>query len=102
MNEQVNRFVYKLIAPRPSFGIDMSEAEAAVMGEHGGYWQGLTDEGRVVVFGPVADSSGFWGLAVVEAGSAADVEALGQSDPAVTSGTCTFEVAPMPVSSVRG
>ena len=97
-----NHFVYKLIPPRPSFGADMSEAEAAVMAEHGGYWQGLTDEGKVVVFGPVADSSGFWGLAVVEADSVADVEALGESDPAVTSKTCTFEVAPMPVSIVPG
>ena len=102
MNTQVNRFVYKLIAPRPSFAGDMSEAEAEVMAAHAGYWQRLMDEGRVLVFGPVVDSTGSWGLAVVEAENAEDVRQLGESDPAVTSGTCTFDVGTMPVSIVPG
>ena len=91
-------FVYKLIAPRPTFGADMSEAEAAVMGEHAGYWQRLTDEGKVVVFGPVVDTSGWWGVAVVRAQGPDEVTALGEADPAVTSGTCTFDVGAMPVA----
>ncbi len=95
-------FVYKLIPPRPTFGMDMSDDEAAVMAEHGAYWQGLTDEGRVVVFGPVMDSSGTWGLAVVRADSEDAVRALGQADPAVTSDTCTFDVGTMPVAVLPG
>ncbi len=95
-----NLFVYKLIPPRPSFAGDMSDAEAAVMAEHGAYWQGHTDAGRVVVFGPVVDSSGSWGLAVVRAESADEVSALGREDPAVTSGTCTFDVGTMPVAAL--
>ncbi len=91
-------YVYKLIAPRPSFAMDMSEAETAVMAEHAGYWQPFIDEGRVVVFGPVVDSSGTWGLAVVKADSADEVKALGEQDPAVTSKTCTFDVGTMPVT----
>ena len=95
-------FVYKLIPPRPSFGADMDGDEAAVMAEHGAYWQRLTDAGRVVVFGPVVDGSGTWGLAVVRADSEDEVAALGDGDPAVTSNTCTFEVGTMPVSVLPG
>ena len=101
-SESPSLFVYKLIPPRPSFGADMTDAEAAVMAEHGAYWQRHIDEGRVVVFGPVVDSTGFWGLAVVRADGDDEVTALGQADPAVTSETCTFEVGTMPVSVLPG
>ena len=37
------------------------------MGRHAAYWQPLVDSGRMVVFGPVLDSTGSWGLGVVEA-----------------------------------
>ena len=45
----------------------MSEAEAAIMGQHAAYWQGQTERGTAIVFGPVADPAGAWGLAVVDA-----------------------------------
>jgi uncharacterized protein YciI len=91
-----NFFLYKLIPPRPTFAVDATPAEAAVMARHAGYWQQLTEAGTAVVFGPVADPAGAWGLAVVTAQGEGDVEALGAADPAVTSGLATFEVHPMP------
>jgi uncharacterized protein len=94
-------FAYRLIPPRPGFAEDMSEAEAATMGEHVAYWQALLDRGTAVVFGPVADPAGSWGLAVVEAGGEADVRALAADDPAVRSGLATFEVHAMPGAIVR-
>jgi uncharacterized protein YciI len=94
-------FAYALIPPRPTFAADMTDAERAVMGRHAVYWQGLVDAGRVVVFGPVLDPAGVWGLAVVAAADAADVRALGAADPAVTSGLATFAVHPMPGAVVR-
>jgi uncharacterized protein len=97
----VNHFVYKLIPPRPTFATDMSDGEAAIMSEHAEYWQDLLGAGKVVVFGPVDDPSGSWGLAVVEAETEQDVRALGADDPAVKSGMATFDVFPMPVASVR-
>ena len=100
-NGAPSHFVYKLIPPRPTFDRDMDDAEAAVMARHGDYWQGLVARGTAVVFGPVSDPAGTWGLAVVEAPSEKDVEALGADDPAVSSGTATFEVCPMPVAIVR-
>jgi uncharacterized protein len=97
----MGHFVYKLVPPRPTFDNDMSDDEAAAMGRHAGYWQERLAEGRVVVFGPVSDPSGTWGLAVVEAETADEVRALGAADPAVRSGMCTFEVLPMAVAITR-
>jgi uncharacterized protein YciI len=97
----MNYFVYKLIPPRPTFDTDMNDEEAATMEGHAGYWQALLAEGRVVVFGPVSDPSGSWGLAVIEADTEDDARALGVEDPAVNSGMCTFELLSMPVAVVR-
>lgn len=94
-------FVYKLIPPRPTFDTDMSEAEAAVMGQHIAYWQDLLERGRVIVFGPVSDPAGAWGLGVVDAETEDGARALGVDDPAVTSGLATFAVYPMPGAIVR-
>jgi uncharacterized protein len=94
-------FVYKLIPPRPTFDTDMSDDEAATMGEHAAYWEEQLGRGRVVVYGPVSDPSGTWGLAVVEADAEDDVRALGADDPAVNTGMCTFDVFGMPVAIVR-
>jgi uncharacterized protein YciI len=88
-------FVYRLIPPRPSFAMDMSSEEAALMAAHSAHWRGLMDEGRVVVFGPVADPAGVWGMAVVEGADAGEVDAMGRADPAVASGVMTFDVLPV-------
>ncbi|HEX2047067.1 MAG TPA: YciI family protein [Acidimicrobiales bacterium] len=97
----MNHYVYKLIAPRPTFAGDMNEAEMAVMGEHTVYWNKLFEDGRVAVFGVVLEPTGAWGLAVVEAETEDDVRALAYHDPAVNTGTCTFEIGVMPSPSVR-
>ena len=96
-----NHFVYRLIAPRPTFAEDMSDGEQAIMGEHAGYWTNLFEEGRVVAFGVVLEQAGAWGLAVVEADDEAEVRALASDDPAVKTRLCTFEVGLMPAATVR-
>jgi uncharacterized protein len=101
MAARMNRFLYKLIPPRPSFAMDMSDEEAAVMGDHAAYWGRFVDDGAVVVFGPVGDPAGAWGLAVVEADSEDEVRGLGEQDPAITSGVATFEIYPMPDAVAR-
>jgi uncharacterized protein len=92
----MNYFVYKLIPPRPTFDRDMSESEQAIMGRHVAYWQPLVERGTAMVFGPVSDPAGTWGLAVVAAETTEQVRALGDGDPAVASGLARFEVCPMP------
>jgi uncharacterized protein YciI len=77
-------FLYRLIPPHPTFATDMTEAKEAITAQHVGYWQDLTEAGIAIVFGPVADPAGVWGLAVVEAEAEDDVRALGvEEDPAV-------------------
>jgi uncharacterized protein len=97
----VNQFLYRLIPPRPTFAADMSDDEAAVMGEHAAYWEALLEQGVLVAFGPVADPEGSWGLAVVEADTDEDVRRLAAEDPAVRSGLATFDVFAMPGAIVR-
>ncbi|WP_433798223.1 YciI family protein [Actinomycetospora sp. CA-084318] len=86
---------YRLIAPRPTFAQDMTAEEVAVMAEHAGYWHGLVERGTAVLFGPVADPAGFWGLAVVETDSAEEAERVRDADPAVVRGVCRGEMHPM-------
>jgi uncharacterized protein len=100
MNSERKQFMYKLIPPRPTFAQDMTEVERKVMQEHVVYWKALTDIGTAIVFGPVLDPKGPWGVAVVEVADEADARALGTNDPAVKAGL-TFEVYAMPDTVVR-
>jgi uncharacterized protein len=97
----VNHFLYKLIPPRPTFDQDMSQTEQAIMGRHVDYWERLTECGTAIVFSPVSDPAGAWGLAVVEANTNEQVRALGDGDPAVVSGLARFEVFALPGAIVR-
>ena len=46
----------------------------------------------MVIFGPVLDSTGSWGLGVVEADDEDELRAFAADDPVATSGTGTVEV----------
>ena len=46
----------------------------------------------MVVFGPVLDESGSWGLGVVEAGDEDGLRAYAAEDPVVTTGTAEIEI----------
>jgi uncharacterized protein len=97
----VTCYLYKLVPPRPTFAADMTEAEASVMQRHVAYWTALRDRGTAVAFGPVADPAGAWGVAIVEAETQQAASDLQADDPAVTSGTATVELYPMPNAVVR-
>jgi hypothetical protein len=73
----------------------MTDAEGEVMAEHADYWTGHLEHGSVVVFGPVADPSDFWGLAVIDVEDDIAAKALVDDDPAITSGLATFEIHPI-------
>ena len=97
----MSTFVLRLIGPRPNFALDMSDEEQAVMARHAEHWQQWIESGRMVVFGPVLDPTGSWGLAVVEAGDEDEVRAHAASDPAVTTGTAQMEIGTMLAGFVR-
>lgn len=86
---------YRLVAPRSTFAQDMTADEGAVMAEHAAYWHGLVDRGTALLFGPVADPAGVWGLAVVETTSTGEAERIRDEDPAVVRGVCRGEMHPM-------
>jgi uncharacterized protein YciI len=94
-------FVIRLAAPRPTFALDMSDAERAIMGRHADHWQSFIADGRMVVFGPVLDGTGSWGLGVVEADEEDEIRAHAAEDPAVLEGVGTIEVGRLLVGFVR-
>ena len=94
-------FVFRLKAPRPDFALNMSDAEREIMGRHAAYWQPLVNSGDMVVFGPVLDSTGSWGLGVVEAHDEEELRRFAAGDPAVTSGTAEIELGKMLTGYVR-
>ena len=58
-------YLYRLFPPRPSFALDMSADEHAVMTEHIAYWTRHAHAGVAIAFGPVADAERPHGIAVV-------------------------------------
>ena len=94
-------FVFRLKAPRPDFALTMSDEEREIMGRHAAHWQPLIDSGDMVVFGPVLDSTGSWGLGVIEADDEDKLRAFAAEDPVVTTGTGEVEIGQMLTGYVR-
>ena len=97
----VATFVFRLQAPRPSFALDMTEEEREVMTRHAAYWRPLIDSGQMVIFGPVLDGSGSWGLGVVESDDEEGLRAFAAGDPVVTTQTACIEIGKMLAGFVR-
>ena len=71
------------------------------MDRHAAHWQPYIDSGQMVIFGPILDDSGSWGLGVVEADNEEELRAFAARDPAVTSGTTEMELGKMLAGFVR-
>lgn len=95
-------FFIKLLAPRPTFTQDMTDAERAVMNEHIVYWKDLTDKRIAIIFGPVFDPQGGFGMGVVEVNNEEEAKAIMAKDPTITSGlNFGFEIYPMRIGQIR-
>jgi uncharacterized protein YciI len=89
-------FFLKLIAPRPTFAMDLNDQEKAMMQEHFLYWKGRQEQGEVVVFGPVLDPKGPYGMGVIAAEDEAGARAFAAGDPAIKANVgFTCEINPM-------
>ena len=89
-------FFCKLIAPRPTFPFDMDESEQALMGRHAAYWAGMCQEGAVLVYGPVMDPKGPYGMGIFEGADEADVKRRTGADPVMQAGIgFRIEITPM-------
>jgi uncharacterized protein len=96
----MSTFVFRLAAPRPTFALDMSDEEREIMAQHAAHWQPWIKSGQMVIFGPVLDASGSWGLGVVESDED-ELRAFAANDPAVMTGTGTIEMGKMRGGFVR-
>jgi uncharacterized protein YciI len=85
-------FLFRLIPPRADFAQTMTPTEEGAMTQHASYWQELLSAGKAVVYGPVADPEGVWGLGVLRAGGRDEALQIGDNDPSVVAGVNTFEV----------
>jgi uncharacterized protein YciI len=97
----VATFVFRLQAPRATFALDMTEEEREIMTRHAAYWQPLIESGQMVIFGPVLDGTGSWGLGVVEADDEEKLRAFAASDPVVTTQTAHIEMGTLLAGFVR-
>jgi uncharacterized protein len=79
----------------------MTDEEREIMRRHAAYWQPFVDSGQMVVFGPVLDSTGSWGLGVVEFDDEDILRAFAAGDPVVTTGTASIEIGRMLAGFVR-
>jgi len=95
-------FFCRLIGPRPTFAFDMNDEERKMMGEHAKYWRDKLEQGKAVVFGPVHDPAGPWGLGVVRVADEAELRAFEAGDPVISSGRgFRYEVMTM-MAAVHG
>jgi uncharacterized protein YciI len=97
----VTTFVFRLKAPRATFALDMSDDECEIMVRHAEYWRPWFESGQMVIFGPVLDSRGSWGLGVVEGYDEEALRAFAAEDPVVTTGTGAVEIGKMLGGFVR-
>jgi len=92
----------KLRPPRPTFIDDMTADEALLMRAHREYWMPRVETGVVIVMGPVADPTGGYGVAIIEAASEAAIEAMLRADPVISAGRgFSYENMLMPGVAVR-
>jgi len=97
----VATFVFRLQAPRPNFALDMTEEEREIMTRHATYWRPYIESGQMVIFGPVLDGTGSWGLGVVEADDEEKLREFAAGDPVVTTQTARIEMGKMLAGFVR-
>jgi hypothetical protein len=68
--------------PRPTFLFDMTADERAAMQQHVAYWSEKAAQGIAVVFGPVADPKGVFGMGVYRVDDVAHMQRMLDADPA--------------------
>jgi uncharacterized protein YciI len=95
-------YVCKLTGPRPTFPQDMSVQEREIMMAHAAYCRELLDSGKALIFGPVADPAGIWGLGVLQLPDDADPQAIIANDPVTKANAgFTYQIMPMLQAAAR-
>ena len=61
----------------------MSDEEMLIMRQHIGYWKSYIQKGTMVVFGPIFDPEGMYGLGVVSAENDEELQLMLDNDPGI-------------------
>ena len=91
----MKHFFVKLIPPRPTFHNDMSERERLLMNEHAVYWKDLQEQGIALIYGPVFDPNGVWGMGIIGSESEEQARIFIENDPTMKAQLNTFDLMPM-------
>jgi hypothetical protein len=75
-------FFIKTQNPRPTFHLDMTPEERAIMERHVVYWSEKATRGIAIVFGPVMDPNGVYGIGVYQVKDEPEMRDLLEHDPA--------------------
>jgi uncharacterized protein YciI len=96
MRKERKQFFIRLIPPRASFTMDITEPEKAIMQEHAAYWQKLLRKNIAVAFGPVFDPKGGYGIGIVEVMDENEAREIMAHDPTIKAGQdFSFEIHAM-------
>jgi hypothetical protein len=79
--------------PRPTFHLDMTVAERSIMERHVTYYSEKAAQGIAIVFGPVMDPTGVYGIGVYQVRDEVEMHEILDKDPA--NGLLHYEVQPM-------
>ena len=93
MSTEQKHFFVKLIPPRATFMMDMTDAEKAIMQQHVVYWSKLLETGKAIAYGPVFDPKGGYGVGIICVYSDDELQQLVANDPA--NGLNKYEYTPM-------
>jgi len=77
-------YLCKLTPPRPTFPAQMTPEEGAAMQRHFGYWNDQMKRGAALVFGPVADPQGAYGVAILDVANEPEAKRICAQDPVIT------------------
>ncbi len=75
-------FVLHLIPCRPDFAETMTNEERNIMHQHIGYWTEYMNKGVALVFGPVLDPKGTYGLGIIGVDDEEQLTSFIENDPA--------------------
>ncbi len=96
-------FFVKTNNPRPTFHLDMTADERETMNRHVEYWTEKAARGIAIVFGPVMDPQGVYGIGIYKTKDEAEMRELLKQDPAIN--ILKYDVLPMAravVGEIRG
>ena len=88
-------FFIKLIPPRASFHLDMSDEERSGMQKHIEYWQELLKNGTAIIYGPVFEPNRSFGMGIIDVENEIEASLICKNDPTIISGLNNNEFYPM-------